>query len=260
MVDEGYIPPATAFHAAGNESIFRFESLESEGPENPEAIVQVTLRSAKERCRKRTKAKRSGEEDLTFLTGVERQDEMADEGQNNEQLMADEKREDEPLMADGLEENSISGRLLRRSVDPLIHGDPAKLRIAFTALRYMLKHPVTSSLDVSWQHRESQETMTTDTKDTGIGRKTAAARARQLPRRPYRLLKAPQDFSVGLLDAPFKGPDLGRVDQVLTSMGAGMSDMALEKRPNQETACPGGGIQLSSIIRTVNAVMDDNEY
>ncbi|CAM9164394.1 unnamed protein product [Scytosiphon promiscuus] len=54
-----------------------------------------------------------------------------------------------------------------------------------------------------------------------------------------------------------------RVDEVLTSMGAGMDAMVLEKRARQRSSCTGakpGRPELSSIIRTVNAVLDENEY
>ncbi|CAM9938228.1 unnamed protein product [Laminaria digitata] len=55
--------------------------------------------------------------------------------------------------------------------------------------------------------------------------------------------------------------DLGRVDEVLTSMGVGLDELALEKRArgNNGFVQPGRP-GLSSIVRTVNAVLDENEY
>lgn len=49
--------------------------------------------------------------------------------------------------------------------------------------------------------------------------------------------------------------------QVLTSMGAGMDAMVLEKRARQDdNGAQPGRPELASIIRTVNAVLDENEY
>lgn len=45
-------------------------------------------------------------------------------------------------------------------------------------------------------------------------------------------------------------------------MGAGMDAMVLEKRAEQQASngAPPGRPELSSIIRTVNEVLDENEY
>lgn len=49
--------------------------------------------------------------------------------------------------------------------------------------------------------------------------------------------------------------------QVLTSMGAGMDAMVLEKRASQNSnSFQPRRPELSSIIRTVNAVLEENEY
>lgn len=49
--------------------------------------------------------------------------------------------------------------------------------------------------------------------------------------------------------------------QVLTSMGAEMDAMVLEKQASQNSSSlQPRKPELSSIIRTVNAVLDENEY
>lgn len=364
MVDEGHLPPAAAFRSAGNRSLFRFEDRSSQGDSADGApadtIVEATLRLARESnsraaaaaSRSAATAAATGAQDHTFLTAVERQreEEEAGDAAGLGRLLGQEPGGP----------GAMSTRLLRGPVDPLVRGDPVKLRMALTALRYTLKHPVTSSMD-SRQRRDQPQTqgglgnrnengsasavMRSDgNKDTGVGRKTAAARARQLPRRPYRLLKGPHQpsYCAGLLDGPTRGggETLGRVDevscataqvipkgcagfmwrapphrmfivdkllhvacyqntmgnvtpdpewacenelqtklqaflvanalssltfsspvaQVLTSMGAGMDAMVLEKRASQNTAgTQPGRPELSSIIRNVNAVLDENE-
>ncbi|CAM9719750.1 unnamed protein product [Sphacelaria rigidula] len=67
--------------------------------------------------------------------------------------------------------------------------------------------------------------------------------------------KNPQARSTG-------GTDLGRVDDMLTSMEAGMDEMTLENRAkeNEDDARTSGRRGLSAIIRTVNAVLDESEY
>ena len=55
--------------------------------------------------------------------------------------------------------------------------------------------------------------------------------------------------------------NLGRVDEVLTSMRVGLDEMALEKMARgQNGHAQPGRPELSSIVRTVNAVLDENEY
>ncbi|CAN0363291.1 unnamed protein product [Pylaiella littoralis] len=53
MVDEGYLPSASAFRDAGNRSLFRFERRskngDNDGDDHADAIVEATLRSAGER-------------------------------------------------------------------------------------------------------------------------------------------------------------------------------------------------------------------
>lgn len=243
MVDEGYLPPAAAFRDAGNKSLFRFERRSTCGENGVEgsadAIVEATLRSAGVSnddaatavSRSAAKAAASGARDFTFLTAVDGQEEERGGGDAAE---ADRLLGHEPGGPGGM-----STRLLRGPVDPMVRGDPVKLRMALTALRYTLKHPVTSSMDVPRQQqppphhqnslagrnrkngfkaRGSNNNWTKD-KDSGVGRKTAAARARQLPRRPYRLLKGPHQpsFCARLLDGAAReggGEGLDRVDEV----------------------------------------------
>lgn len=248
MVDEGYVPSATAFRAAGNETLFRFEQPKPKETEPPGSIVDATLQLARNRCKERAGSRSHEEHDLTFMTGVVRQDD------------ADEDTDDQFLgSADvgGLGQGGMSARLLRRPVDPVVRGDPVKLRMALTALRHTLKHPVTSSLDVPWRGHEKGAARNGE--DGGVCRKTAAARARQLPRRPYRLLKAhKQGFCAGLLEGPTRRSDMGPVDEVLTSMGVGMDEMTLEKRARRGTTPPAKA-EMSTIVRTVNAVLDETE-
>ena len=244
MVDEGYLPPAAAFRDAGNKSLFRFERRsacgENSGDDCADTIVEATLRSAREgNDRAATAARASaakaaaaGVQDLTFLTAVERQEE--------EERGGADAAEAGRLLGDGPGgAGGMSTRLLRGPVDPMVRGDPVKLRMALAALRYTLKHPVTSSMDVPWQQQQQQQQQQQNSlysrnftqakgKDSGVGRKTAAARARQLPRRPYRLLKGPHQpsFCARLLEGPTKEGGgggrggLGRVDEVSRTEGA----------------------------------------
>lgn len=281
MVDEGHLPSSTAFRASGNESLFRFERAGrgGGGAEPPSAIVEATLRSAKERTERRRSSDGDGvggggdkggrQQDLTFLTGVERQDDPNSGGGDGE--------EDEMNLA-GLadmggqgQDGTMSTRLLRgATVDPAVRNDPAKLKMALTALRYALKHPVMSSMDDALRREQGR----TDSgregggcagrREGGVGRKTAAARARQLPRRPHQLVKDQGSLIARTLDGA-RGVggvgDLGRVDEVLTSMGVGLDEQVLEKRASgQNDHAQPGGAGLSSIVRTVNAVLDENEY
>ena len=243
MVDEGYLPPAAAFRDAGNQSLFRFERRSSacgknNGAASADTIVEATLRSvresndraAKSASTSAAKAADARGQDLTFMTTVEGQEE-----EGGEEREEDEGEADRGL---GLDQGGAGGmctRLLRGPVDPMVRGDPVKLRMALTALRYTLKHPVTSSMDVPWQKQQKQQQQQqqqqqhwSKDKDSGVGRKTAAARARQLPRRPYRLFKGPHQpgFCAGLLDGPAKKGGgggrggLGRVDEVSREEGA----------------------------------------
>lgn len=262
MVDEGYVPSAAAFRTAGNNSLFRFERPDEEGVEFTDAIVEATLRSAEERGKRRAGASsRHGEQDFTFLTGIDRQDDAAG-------LEEQEEGPADVAGVPGLDQAGMSARLLRRPIDPMVRGDPVKLRMAVSALRYTLKHPVTSSMDVSWKQDQEKNTDSNTRGDAsksnggGAGRKTAAARARQLPRRPYRLLRTHQGLHAGLLDGPPRNVALGTVDEVLTSMGVGMDEMTLEKRARRSfvNSQQPGRPALSSIIQTVNAVLDEHEY
>lgn len=273
MVDEGYLPSATAFRDAGNRSLFSFEPPKREEVgDTADNIVEATLRLAREQSKRQfVGGGKRAEPDLTFMTGVEREDD----------------NEVENIFGAGVADNlgglghegGMSSRLLRRPVDPIVRGDPVKLRMAFTALRYALKHPVSSSMDVppkrdrgtrgDREEVQGRNGVGSHKSEGGVGRKTAAARARQLPRRPYHLLKSQRGFSMGLFDDPSQGVgrgggDLSKVDEVLTSMGVGVSGMALEKRakqgdlPHQPRRIEKP--QLSSIIRTVNEVLDEHEY
>lgn len=267
MVDEGCVPSASAFRAAGNESLFDFPARERGVSESADIVVEATLSAARERCRQRTRSSNPNDQDLTFMTGVERQDEG--EYDDDGTLVAgsgEGEGEGEGIDGGGKGYGEMSARLLRRPVDPMVRGDPVKLRMALAALRYTLKHPVLSSMDVftEGKSRESggREGAATADKDGGVGRQTVAARARQLPRRPYQLLKARQGALEGLVGgSPRRGGDLGKVDDLLTSMGVGTDEMTLEKKASaQNAAQPEGRPELSKIIRTVNAVLDENEY
>lgn len=270
MVDEGYLPPAAAFRDAGNKSLFRFERRsacgENDGGVAPaDTVVEATLRSAREsNDRAATAASKAaakaaaaaGKRDLTFLTTVERQED--EEGGNAAEA-------GRLLGYEPGGTGEMSTRLLRGPVDPMVRGDPVKLRMALTALRYTLKHPVTSSMDVPWQQQRQQQQRgparrnssfkaaannnEPKDKNSGVGRKTAAARARQLPRRPYRLLKGPHQpsFCAGLLTGPTKGGGgggrggLGRVDEV--SRAGGDRSFKLN--------CPGTGKECHSALQNI---------
>lgn len=274
MVDEGCLPSATAFRAAGNESLFIFDRPDRErgGSESADKIVEATLSTARERCKQRARSSNpNNEEDFTFMTGVERQDKGEYDGDgevvanSGDGTGAGEGDGEGVGGRGGKGFGEMSARLLRRPVDPVVRGDPVKLRIAVAALRYTLKHPVVSSMDVSAD--EAGESInagrggSTKDRDGGVGRKTVAARARQLPRRPYQLLKARQGALVGGSPRRGGGGDLGKVDEVLTSMGVDVDEMTLEKRVGAQNAVqPGGRPELSNIIRTVNAILDENEY
>lgn len=287
MVDEGHLPSSMAFRASGNESLFRFERAGRNGSRNgsepPGTIVEATLRSAKELTERRRCSGGDGvggegdkggrQQDLTFLTGVERQDDPINDGGGRDE-------EDDEMVLAGLADvgglgqgGVMSTRLLRgAAVDPAVRSDPAKLKMALTALRYALKHPVMSSMDDAMR-REQRRTASGregggggcgGRREGGVGRKTAAARARQLPRRPHQLVKNQGSLIARTLDGAREVGgigDLGRVDEVLTSMGAGLDELALEKRARgQNDHAQPGGAGLSSIVRTVNAVLDENEY
>lgn len=298
MVDDGCVPSASAFREAGNKTRFRSERTSSDDPSSSsKGIVESTLRAARERCARRrqpgsqqqrtsTTAAEHRDTDHTFLTGVDRHDvddvgEYGEHGDSSSFLAEQDTKNDVERLAvlgggttagGGAGLGRMSTRLLRRPVDTVVRGDPVKLRMALSALRYTLKHPVTSSMDVEDQcgkvaGRRGGGTTHFTNKDAGIGRKTAAARARQLPRRPYQLLKAQHDQGLGSnVGLGATGSDsLGTIDHVLTSMGVGIDDMVLEKRvaekrQGQEVGGGGRPPGLSSIIRTVNAVLDENEY
>lgn len=333
MVDDGRLPSALDFRDGGNASLFSFETRVAPSSSPPpdggtpeerqyqqqqqqqhmsaEGVVELTLRTARERWNKnpQTRSSRRGnsKNDLgrTFLTGVEREPQY---GEENCDIETQQRRGEGGLFSTGdtegdeqaattsgsglagfdaatatLERGGMSTRLLQGPVDPIVRGNPVKLRMAVTALRYTLKHPVTSSMDVHAVVRGSarpENTVTTgggDEDRAGIGRNTAAARARQLPRRPYQLLKAhhhkldrigiespdgARGRTGGLRTAAAGGTDLGRVDDMLTSMEAGMDEMTLENRAkeNEDDARTSGRRGLSAIIRTVNAVLDESEY
>lgn len=333
MVDDGRLPSALDFRDGGNASLFSFETRvapsSSPAPDggtleerhhqqqqqqqqmSPGGIVELTLRTARERWSKNPQTRNSGRGnskdklDRTFLTGVERQPQ---DGEENCDIENQERRGGGGLFSAGdtegdgqaatnsgsdlvtfdaatatLERGGMSTRLLQGPVDPIVRGNPVKLRMAVTALRYILKHPVTSSMDVPavvrGGARRGNAVLTGDGDDgrAGIARQTAAARARQLPRRPYQLLKAHHQTldrigiespgglrsrSGGLRTTAAGGTNLDRVDAVLTSMGAGMDDMTLEKRAKEsgDGARTSGRRDLSTIIRTVNAVLDESEY
>lgn len=249
MVHERSLPPASKFREAGNKSLFRFESDLGEG------IVQATLRAAHERFEKQNcgpAGSSTKESDYTFLTSVARQDDGVDPlpGNKNDAV--------EGFTSAKGSMGSMSTRLLRRPLDPIVRGDPVKLRMAFTALRYMLKHPVTSSMDVPCQSSSMPTGSARAPTDSGVARKTAAARARQLPRRPYQLLKSKREVGARLFSAPRAGSDLGKLNHVLTSMGEALDRMALEKQASNNVRAEPPG--LSSIIDAVNAVMDETEY
>lgn len=274
MVDEGCVPSASAFRAAGNESLFDFPDQDRGGTEPADTIVEATLSAARERCRQRARSSNPNDQDFTFMTGVERQDEG--EYDDDGMLVAgsgEGEGEGEEIGGDGAGGGGggkvygeMSARILRRPVDPMVRGDPVKLRMALAALRYTLKHPVLSSMDVVTEGKSRGSAdrggASTTGKDGGVGRRTAAARARQLPRRPYQLLKAREGALEGLVGgSPKRGGDLGRVDELLTSMGVGTDAMTLEKRAAAHNAAQSGGRpELSKIIQTVNAVLDENEY
>lgn len=243
----------------------------------PEGIVEPTSRAARNSCQRRTPEKRQPvgrEKDGTFLTGVERQEDNDVE-------------DGEPILGEGEESNGgldsgsgggqMAARLLRGPVDPVVRGDPVKLKMALKALRYTLNHPVTSSMDVPLEIGRVAVSRATGGNGTniGIGRKTAAARARQLPRRPYQLLKLQHEGAGG---GGFGKPaglgimaengsctkmagDLDKVDALLSSMGIGFDEMTLENRAAEKEAAvrAAGRPGLSSIIRTVNALLDENE-
>lgn len=278
MVDEGHLPSSMAFRASGNESLFRFErggrGGTRGGGEPPGAIVEETLRTARERTERRADGgggdKNGRQQDLTFLTGVERQDDTDGGSQEDDDMVI-------AGLANGGDRGqgggAMSTRLLRGpAVDPAVRSDPAKLQMALTALRYALKHPVMSSMDPP-ERRQGRTEMAgrgggsggggEGGREGGAGRKTAAARARQLPRRPHRLVKDHEDIFARTLGGA-RGDrigNLGRVDEVLTSMGVGLDEMVLEKRARgQNGHAQPGRPELSSIVRTVNAVMDENEY
>lgn len=254
MVDEGCLPPAAAFREAGNRSLFRFERRsrdddggggDGDGDAPADDIVEATLRLAREsKERAAAAASRSAAasaaaavQDFTFLTSVEQQMEEDDtsvagkaggDGGVNGAVTAEEGHPQGHRAGGPGRRGDMSTRLLRGPVDPVVRGDPVKLRMAMAALRYTLKHPVTSSMDVPWQRQQAaRQQGPTFWKDCGAGRKTAAARARQLPRRPYRLLRGQNDagYCAGLLDGPANkgrgggsdGGRLGRVDKVSRS-------------------------------------------
>lgn len=245
MVDEGYLPSASAFREAGNRSLFRFERRsnygENDNDDHADAIVEATLRSVKERNNRAASAARNSaaaataaaEKDFTFLTGVERQEGEFDAGADPAAAAGEEGAGFGTAVAADIGgvlgqqtggAGGMSTRLLRGPVDPMVRGDPVKLQMALAALRYTLKHPVTSSMDTQRNRPQQQGGLASgkskDGRESGVGRKTAASRARQLPRRPFRLLKPPHEpgFCVGLLDGPAKGGGvagrLSRVDKV----------------------------------------------
>lgn len=203
MVDEGGLPPASAFRAGGNESIFRFEAQANCG-KAPLDLVETTLRAARERNAGR---RASQEHDLTFMTAVD----VPNEDDSSELNCEDAGSTASPCGVD--EAEGMSGRLLRPAANPIVRGNPVKLRTALNALRFTLKHPVTSSMDNP--ARSPQGRTNIDRKDCSLSRKTAAARARQLPRRPYLLRR---DRSIG---PDTKSPgDLGTLNAAVTSMNA----------------------------------------
>lgn len=302
MVDDGRLPSALEFRAAGNAALFSFESTNARALEqrqhpqhqryhrsSPSNIVELTLRNARERCKTRHMPKKhqgahssSRDQVDTFLTGVERHENEI-ETQHRDGIFPHEDGQESDNHKDEAERRGVAGldaaaastlgsdgmstRLLRGPVDPIVRGDPVKLRMALTALRYTLKHPVTSSLDIMPLNDGGGgrgKTMARG-KDVGIARKTEAARVRQLPRRPYQLLKTQQERVGDIICGGSRTANtagLGTVDAVLTSMGVGMDQMILENRAKErrDAALSSRRPGLSSIIRTVNAVLDENEY
>lgn len=252
MIDEKRLPPVSAFRDAGNESLFRFEPSDSSARRSG---AEISQHIAQKYCKRETKERDSSrprESSSAFLTSLGRQD---DEG---DVWLSDQGVDCTPELAViGDNPECISTRQLLGPLDPMIQGNPVKLRLAMTALRYTLRHPVTSSMDVTCQGRGGGG-VARSTGGERCTRKTAAARARQLPRRPYEPRES-RGVCAGLFDeSPVDGA-LDKVEKVLTSMGDEVIDAGTDRQASGDDTLPHGP-GLSSIIRIVNEVLDESEY
>lgn len=246
MVDEGCLPSAVEFRAAGNRSLFRSEALFCD--DQPETIVETTVQSTNDRHIQETCSTLTVKPDSAFITSMQRQDDIEKEAVDNALFYGDGER----LGRDGM-----STRLLRGAIDPTVRGDPVKLRMALKALKHTLRHPVISSLDAPWESYAKGATRTTTGKRSEVFRDTAAAVARQLPRRPYQFLrKYKTGFCERILDGPPRSSNLYAVEEVLTSMNGSNDRMALKERTRQDDTQLGRS-ELSTIIRKVNTVLDE---
>lgn len=247
MVDEGCLPSASEFRAAGNRSLFQSKALFCD--DQPESVVESTVQSNNDGHIQGTCSTLTEKPDATFITGMQKHDEIEKEAIDNALLYG----KGECLGRDGM-----SAQLLRGPVDPMVRGDPVKLRMAMTALKHTLRHPVTSSLDIPWEPHAKGVTRTTTNKRSGVFRDTAAAIARQLPRRPYQLLrKYKTGFCEQILEGPPRSSNLEAIDEVLTSMDRSNDRMAMGERTRQDDSKLGRP-ELSTIIRKVNAVLDES--
>ena len=105
--------------------------------------------------------------------------------------------------------SALPAQLLSRSMEPGRRSDPAKLRCAISALRFALKHPLTAHTDVPQPRRGGNVPYATRT--------TAAASARQLPRRPFEL--RPRRGGHGLGGAAVAGQRGGSLGAAAGAMG-----------------------------------------
>lgn len=262
IINEETLPPALAFRAAGNEALFGSETRHRPPRAGEGVVVKASPRAAPkavDRPRDHNQRGVARDPDATFLTSLD-----ANRPTDDDSFCVEAPRAVEPTFSIADDPGELSARALQKQPDPIIRSDPTKLRSVLAALRHALRHPVTSSLDAVCEGQAGYNTDTVAATNGGASRPTAAARARQLPRRPYQLLKSKREASAegwgGSL--PPRSAGLAKLDEMLTSMSLATNRMDLERQASEWEAEASGAVpsRLSSIIRAVNAVLDETEY
>ena len=192
LVDAEALPTAAQFRAAGNRALMRDDAGARSGEQlaGPDSLQQWGTHSPVPRS---PPAPPAADGTDVFLTGV------SDAGPDSLDELGD---------GDGAL-SALPAQLLSRSMEPGRRSDPAKLRCAISALRFALKHPLTAHTDVPQPRRGGNVPYATRT--------TAAASARQLPRRPFEL--RPRRGGHGLGGAAVAGQRGGSLGAAAGAMG-----------------------------------------
>ena len=171
---------------------------------------------------------RAAEPDTTFLTG------MGGDGDDDDEDTASGYGHDDARTL-------LGANLLGQSMEPNRNADPAKLRAAMQALRFALKHPLTS------HHQAPAGVEQRDAMAPFAERGTAASRARQLPRRQFEMKATSRPRGVAVDSS---GEALAEMERALDDLNARTA--ALAHLPAEGTGRVGNN--LEGVIGMANEV------